>query len=155
MSSMSNLIEQYLKQILQTKGQDVIEIKRSEIADRFQCVPSQINYVINTRFTVEKGYIVESKRGGGGYIKIVKFSTSDKIEHINHIIKNYIGDNLDYNNAIMILDNLLTNKIIDKKEYKIIATAISNKSLSNPINNQGLLRAKILTNILREICKEE
>src|SRR5690625_2682492 len=60
--SISDVIEQYLKQILQTKGQDVIEIKRNEIADQFQCVPSQINYVINTRFTVEKGYIVESKR---------------------------------------------------------------------------------------------
>lgn len=152
LKTISDIIEEF---ILSQLEDGEINLSRNELANFFNCAPSQINYVLTTRFTPMKGFDVESKRGGGGYIKIVKFSTSDKIEHINHIIKNYIGDNLDYNNAIMILDNLLTNKIINKKEYKIIATAISNKSLSNPINNQGLLRAKILTNILREICKEE
>ena len=147
MKTISDIIEEF---ILSQLEDGEINLSRNELANFFNCAPSQINYVLTTRFTPMKGFDVESKRGGGGYIKIVKFSTSDKIEHINHIIKNYIGDN-----AIMILNNLLTNKIIDKKEYKIIATAISNKSLSNPINNQGLLRAKILTNILREICKEE
>lgn len=152
MKTISDIIEEF---ILSQLEDGEINLSRNELANFFNCAPSQINYVLTTRFTPMKGFDVESKRGGGGYIKIVKFSTSDKIEHINHIIKNYIGDNLDYNNAIMILDNLLTNKIINQKEYKIIAIAISNKSLSNPINNQGLLRAKILTNILREICKEE
>lgn len=66
MKNISDVIEAYLKRVLQMSGEDIVEIKRSEIADRFECVPSQINYVIKTRFTVEKGYIVESKRGGGG-----------------------------------------------------------------------------------------
>ena len=66
MKNISDVIEAYLKRVLQMSGEDIVEIKRSEIADRFECVPSQINYVIKTRFTVEKGYIVVSKRGGGG-----------------------------------------------------------------------------------------
>lgn len=63
MRNISDIIEKYLKQVLELSERDLVEIKRSEIADKFQCVPSQINYVINTRFTIERGYIVESKRG--------------------------------------------------------------------------------------------
>lgn len=70
MRNISDIIEEYLKEIMQRNDKQIIEIKRSEIADQFECVPSQINYVINTRFTLEKGYLVESKRGGGGYIRI-------------------------------------------------------------------------------------
>ena len=88
--NMSDIIESYLKQILQQE--EHVEISRSEIADQFQCVPSQINYVINTRFTPQKGYIVESKRGGGGYIRIMKleivlnesvgYSVYDLFDHV-------------------------------------------------------------------------
>ena len=86
MSNITDIIEQYLKSILKAKGQNAIEIKRSEVADRFQCVPSQINYVINTRFTEEKGYTVESKRGGGGYIRIIRVTHQDKSALIDEII---------------------------------------------------------------------
>ena len=72
MPNISDIIEQYLKQVLELSEREIVEIRRSEIADKFQCVPSQINYVINTRFTVERGYLVESKRGGGGFIRIAK-----------------------------------------------------------------------------------
>src|SRR5699024_5825931 len=87
MSNISDIIEQYLKKVLNSKGKNVVEIKRSEIANQFQCVPSQINYVINTRFTMEKGYIVESKRGGGGYIRIIRVQHQDKADLIDEIIK--------------------------------------------------------------------
>ena len=78
MRNISDLIEGYLKQIIELEGQGHIEIKRSELADKFQCVPSQINYVINTRFTAERGYLVESKRGGGGYIRILRVESHSK-----------------------------------------------------------------------------
>ena len=80
MRNISDVIETYLKQVLEISQQDILEIKRSEIADKFQCVPSQINYVINTRFTIERGYIVESKRGGGGYIRIMKVESQDSVQ---------------------------------------------------------------------------
>lgn len=82
---MSDIIESYLKKVL---GQsDQVEIRRSEMADLFNCVPSQINYVINTRFTVQKGYLVESKRGGGGYIRIIKVKLLDESEMLDTIIE--------------------------------------------------------------------
>src|SRR5699024_12604792 len=85
--SISDIIEQYLKEILQENDEKMIEIKRSEIADQFECVPSQINYVINTRFTVEKGYLIECKRGGGGYIRITRVEHQDEFELLDAIIK--------------------------------------------------------------------
>ena len=72
MRNISDIIEKYLKQVIDLSNNNAIEIKRNEVADRFDCVPSQINYVINTRFTLERGFVVESKRGGGGYIRIIK-----------------------------------------------------------------------------------
>src|SRR5690625_2531997 len=109
--SMSDVIEQYLKQVLQTKGQDVIEIKRNEIADQFQCVPSQINYVINTRFTVEKGYIVESKRGGGGYIRIIRIEHREEIDLINDIIT-MINPKVSQQGARDVMERLYEKKVI-------------------------------------------
>ncbi|MDO3655591.1 CtsR family transcriptional regulator, partial [Bacillus subtilis] len=83
--NISDIIEQYLKEVLDQNGREILEIKRNEIADKFQCVPSQINYVINTRFTSERGYIVESKRGGGGYIRIIKVKMNDEVDLLNNI----------------------------------------------------------------------
>ncbi len=77
----SDLIESYIKKILENS--EMIEIRRIEMADLFNCVPSQINYVINTRFTIQRGYLVESKRGGGGYIRIAKVRISDKNSYLS------------------------------------------------------------------------
>ena len=79
--NMSDLIESYLKNVLLSN--ETVEIRRSEIADQFNCVPSQINYVINTRFTIQQGYVVESKRGGGGYIRIMKVNLVDEKDILN------------------------------------------------------------------------
>ena len=89
MKNISDIIENYLKQIMEMNESEVVEIKRNEIADKFQCVPSQINYVINTRFTIEKGYVVESKRGGGGYIRIIKVHSYDHAHLIDQLLSTY------------------------------------------------------------------
>lgn len=151
MKTISDIIEEF---ILSQLDDGEINLSRNELASFFNCAPSQINYVLTTRFTPLKGFDVESKRGGGGYIKIVRYSNSNKINHIHNIISNYIGSSIDYNNAVMILDNLVSNNIISVNEYRLIVVAISNKSLSSPINNESHLRAKILTNVLLEKCKE-
>src|SRR5690625_6729981 len=105
MRNISDIIEQYLKQRLKRKGKNVLEIKRSEVADQFQCVPSQINYVINTRFTVEKGYLVESKRGGGGYIRIIRIEHRDEFELIAEVI-HLINPDVSQQAAIDVLESL-------------------------------------------------
>ena len=92
----SDLIESYLKDILENS--EIIEIRRAEMAQLFNCVPSQINYVINTRFTFQRGYLVESKRGGGGYIRISKVKISDQHYFLKQMLlelfKNYLKKKL-------------------------------------------------------------
>src|SRR6476469_6080894 len=98
MRNISDIIESYLKHVLELSEGEIVEIKRSEVADKFQCVPSQINYVINTRFTIERGYMVESKRGGGGYIRITKVRIHDKA-HLIDQLKVLIGRNISQTSA--------------------------------------------------------
>src|SRR3954466_13096493 len=96
MRNVSEIIEQYLKHVLQQSSEGAIEIQRNDLADQFECVPSQINYVISTRFTLEKGYIVESKRGGGGYIRIQKIELNAHGSVLDHIFKT-ISSQIDQN----------------------------------------------------------
>lgn len=147
MSNISDIIEQYLKSVLQSKGQDTIEIKRSEIADRFQCVPSQINYVINTRFTVEKGYIVESKRGGGGYIRIIRIKHRDKSDLIDEIIR-LINPTVTQQAAYDVLERLMEENIITEREAKIMANGIGRETLAFKLPLRDEIRARILTSML-------
>src|SRR5690625_483807 len=111
MRNITDVIERYLKEILQAQGQNMIEIKRNEIADQFQCVPSQINYVINTRFTIEKGYIIESKRGGGGYIRIHRIEHREEIDLINDIIT-MINPKVSQQGARDVMERLYEKKVI-------------------------------------------
>ena len=115
--NISDIIEQYLKQVLDQNGKEILEIKRSEIADKFQCVPSQINYVINTRFTSERGYIVESKRGGGGYIRIIKIKMNNEVVLINNIISQ-IHTHLSQAASDDIILRLLEDGVISEEKLK-------------------------------------
>ncbi|MBN6205005.1 CtsR family transcriptional regulator [Ralstonia pickettii] len=151
MSNISDVIEQYLKQVLKAKGKDnAIEIKRSEIADQFQCVPSQINYVINTRFTTEKGYVVESKRGGGGYIRIIRVKYQDKADLIDEIIK-MINPSISQQAAVHVLERLLEEKIITEREEKIMFSALERTTLPFQLPLRDELRARILTAMLHSL----
>lgn len=147
MGNISDVIEQYLKQIMQTARKNVIEIKRSQIADQFQCVPSQINYVINTRFTVEKGYMVESKRGGGGYIRIMRVTHQDKSVLIDEII-GMINPKVTQQAAIDVIERLLDEEMISEREAKIILSTIGRNTLAFQLPLRDEVRARVLTSIL-------
>lgn len=147
MSNISDVIEEYLKKVLKARGQDVIEIKRSEIADQFKCVPSQINYVIKTRFTMEKGYVVESKRGGGGYIRIMRVKHQEKADLIDEII-NMITPSVTQRAAEDVLERLLEEKIITAREAKIMLNAIDRNTLAFKLPLRDEIRARILTAML-------
>lgn len=147
MSNISNIIEQYLKQVLQAQEQKMIEIKRSEIADKFQCVPSQINYVINTRFTAEKGYIVESKRGGGGYIRIIRVEHQDDAVLIDDVI-GMIGDSVSQQATVDILERLTEDNVISMREARIMLSAVERNTLSFQLPLRDEIRARILTAML-------
>ncbi|HLR79813.1 MAG TPA: CtsR family transcriptional regulator [Bacillota bacterium] len=147
MRNISDIIEQYLKQRLKRKGKNVLEIKRSEVADQFQCVPSQINYVINTRFTVEKGYLVESKRGGGGYIRIIRIKHQDESELIDEIIQ-MVSPTVTQQAAIDVLERLLEEKIITDREAKIMLSAIDRNTLAVKLPARDEIRSRLLVAML-------
>ncbi|RWZ58418.1 CtsR family transcriptional regulator [Bacillus licheniformis] len=148
--NISDIIEQYLKQILEQNGKEILEIKRSEIADKFQCVPSQINYVINTRFTSERGYIVESKRGGGGYIRIIKIKMNDKIDLINNIM-NQIYTRLSQAASDDIILRLLENGVITESEAKLMVSVMDRSVLYIDLPERDELRARMMKAMLTSL----
>jgi len=150
MRNITDVIEQYLKEHLRLQGENMLEIKRNEIADRFQCVPSQINYVINTRFTEEKGYIIESKRGGGGYIRIIRVKHQDKSELIDSIIK-LIQPKVTQQAALNIIGRLFEKRVITERESKIMSHAIDREVLVFDIPLRDEIRSRILSAMLTSL----
>ncbi len=140
----SDVIENFIKEMLTEDNSAIIQ--RNDLAEHFNCVPSQINYVISTRFTPMQGYYVESQRGGGGYIKINRISITQS-DYLMHIINN-IGDKLSSREIDMLLNNLYESEIINKKEAKMIKSATNDKVLTLPINIKDEIRAKIFKNML-------
>lgn len=123
------------------------EIQRNELAGTLGCVPSQINYVITSRFTPEQGYIVESRRGGGGYIRITRRRLT-KADMIMHIV-NSIGDTLDSGTARIMIKNMDDNNVISSQEAKMISACVSDKALM-PLTGsvRNAVRASIFKNVL-------
>ncbi|CAM2363276.1 CtsR family transcriptional regulator [Listeria seeligeri] len=146
MKNISDIIEAYLKQVLESS--EAVEIKRSEIADKFECVPSQINYVINTRFTMERGYIVESKRGGGGYIRIIKVRMNDKLQLLEAIISMVHDKKVSQSFSEDVLLRLLEEDVITKKEARLMMAALDREVLSLPLPDRDVLRSRILEAML-------
>lgn len=149
--SISDIIEQF---ILESIGEDeFISISRNQLADYFNCVPSQINYVLATRFTLDKGFIVESKRGGGGYIIISRLPEDDNIKYLTSLINSDTLRHLTQFQAEQILDRLLAGKLINERERKILSSALADKALLVPDSIKQGVRANILRNIMVEILK--
>ena len=143
----SDIIEEFIKNMFQEK--EIVEIQRNELAEYFKCVPSQINYVISTRFKPSQGYYVESKRGGGGNITIKKVNNANE-EYIMHIINN-IGNEITSNEIDVILSDFLTDNIISPKEAKLLKVATSDNVLRLDIQTKDIVRARIMKNMLLNI----
>lgn len=142
----SDMIANFIMDVLENTG-GIAELQRANLAERFSCVPSQINYVISTRFSPEHGYIVESRRGGGGFIRITKVQASPE-RLIMHTI-NAVGGSLDLRTAAAFVSNMLGSDALDEKTAGLIMTAISDNSL-RPINPQhrDIVRASIFKQML-------
>lgn len=141
----SDIIENFLQEMIESCDGE-LEIQRKTIAERFGCVPSQINYVIQTRFTSERGYTVESRRGGGGYLKISRISVP-KSNYIMHIV-NTIGDSLSFPTATVFVQNMIDYGQISVREGKIILSALTDNVLCFPLPLRDTIRASILKNML-------
>lgn len=150
--SISDIIEAYLKEILGDSAQ--IEIRRSEIANHFDVVPSQINYVIKTRFTIQNGYLVKSKRGGGGYIRIERVNLLDNIDVLNLLIQT-IGDSIRERDAFAIVQTLYDEKVITQREGDLMLVALAKQTLDvGDTDIEARLRARVLISLLNRLRYE-
>ncbi|MFU2164422.1 CtsR family transcriptional regulator [Streptococcus pluranimalium] len=138
----SDQIEEYIKKLLAQSG--MTEIKRSSLADSFHVVPSQINYVIKTRFTESRGYLVESKRGGGGYIRIAKVKFSDNHQLFGSLMTN-IGDQVSQQIFEDVIQLLFEEKVITEREGNMLLSIASDAVLGQ---DAALIRTRMLTKIL-------
>ena len=143
--NMSDLIESYLKNVLLSN--ETVEIRRSEIADQFNCVPSQINYVINTRFTIQQGYVAESKRGGGGYIRIMKVNLVDEMDVLN-TLGDLIPPQLSVREANHLLQNLYENELISKREAQMMALMMEKDTFPVSVKNGDEIRSNMMKKLI-------
>ncbi|WP_019131859.1 CtsR family transcriptional regulator [Peptoniphilus obesi] len=150
MAKLSNSIEEFLNSLLEDAN-GILEIQRSEISDRFNCAPSQINYVLTTRFTPYKGYYVESRRGGGGYIRIVRVEIKNK-NRMEKIFNDEIGDSITKNKSDQIIEELKNLEYISARESELLKVLLSDRSLAKA-ENKNELRADILKNIMLVILQ--
>lgn len=146
---MSDVIEEFIKDLFDDDESNFIEIQRNELAQQFNCVPSQINYVISTRFKPSQGYYVESRRGGGGNIRIRKVSNT-KSDYLMHII-NGIGNQITANDVDILLSDFLTYNIINEQEAKLLKVATSDNVLKLDRDIKDEVRARIFKNMLLNI----
>lgn len=142
---MSDMIEEYLKSAISEDGR--IEIQRNELANLFDCVPSQINYVINTRFTIQHGYAVESKRGGGGYIRIIKVQVKNNTEMVDRMCQ-LVGDRVSEKEAQIIIQTLYENKFMTRREARIMLAGIDENNFSGNQIIDKKIRANILLSMI-------
>lgn len=143
---LSDSIEGFIRELLSADGS--VELKRNELASTFGCVPSQINYVIATRFTTERGYIVESRRGGGGYIRITRVPVRQQ-DRMMHIV-NSIGQSLDAMTMEAMVKNMLDGEWISGREAKLLLAACGDGSLSiiRDGSAKNYVRAHLFKNML-------
>ena len=143
----SDLIASFLQDSLEMTEDGVLEIQRSDLAQRFNCVPSQINYVMSTRFSPERGYIVESRRGGNGYIRITRVRV-DRETLLMHVL-NSLGGRVDLSSTRAILSNLVHAGALEERVGQLMLTAVSDKALAAaPRELRDAIRADILKQML-------
>lgn len=146
----SDVIEEFIKDLFE--DEDYIEIQRNDLAEYFNCVPSQINYVIATRFKPSQGYYVESKRGGGGHIAIRKVNIT-KSNYLMHIISS-MEEKITAQEVDIYISNFLSYQMITTKEAKLLKVATSDNVLTVQPDTRDELRAKIFKNMLLNLVED-
>ena len=150
MAQLSDSIEQFIKELMEEDAQ--IELKRNELAQHFGCAPSQINYVLATRFSVDHGYIIESRRGGGGYVRIVRMTHPSQSTLLETLYRR-IGAEIDEDSANAIIVLLFERKLVTKNEALLMKAAVAKNALALPVSAKNILRAAVLKNMLQQVFR--
>ena len=149
MAGLTSDIEKFLKALLEESTDGMLEIGRNDLAMQFDCAPSQINYVLSTRFTPHNGYLIESKRGGNGFIKIITIVEED--DYISYLIKN-LNEQMTEASADILFMDLYNKKYFTRDEFLMAKYATSDKALSRiEAKSRNYLRSDIIKNILLSV----
>jgi len=154
MGNLADRIEEYLKQILEKTSEGYIVLQRSELAGEFACVPSQINYVLDTRFTVERGYLVESRRGGGGYLRIIRLGLGIEGQY-QQVMRQLIGEQLTRDRSKALLERLLDEELVTAREAALIKSILSGNNLGGEFRDWDALRARLMKDILTTLSRDD
>ena len=149
---LSDSIEQFIKELLNEEATEV-ELKRNELAEYFGCAPSQINYVLATRFSPDHGYLTESRRGGGGYIRIVRVVQAGS-QRLMYLVNDRIGDSLGAEECLRLISPLKEQRSVTADEAALMASAVSTRALSVPVPDalKDAMRAKMMKSMLMTIA---
>jgi transcriptional regulator CtsR len=150
MAQLSDSIEQFIKELMCEEAH--IELRRNELAQHFGCAPSQINYVLATRFSVDHGYIIESRRGGGGYVRIVRMQERAEGNLLEALLKR-VGNSVDEDTAYAIIAHLTDLKLLTGREAALMRAAVSRNALALPVSAKDVLRAAVLRNMLVQVFR--
>lgn len=153
MKNISDLIEEFI--LNQFLLEQEVNISRNELAAYFNCAPSQINYVLTTRFTPLRGYDIESRRGGGGYIKVNKILLNDENKYLQNLLKQVEGKRVDFVSCAHILQNLAKQGFLTKGEQEVLEATMQDKALANPMKAEGYIRGNMLKNLILSIMRRD
>lgn len=150
MAQLSDSIEQFIKDLMSDDAH--IELRRNELAQHFGCAPSQINYVLATRFSVDHGYIIESRRGGGGYVRIVRMQSRAEKNFLETLLER-VGTSIDEDTANAIISNLYERKMVTRNEALLLKAGVARNALALPVSAKDVLRAAVFRNMLIQVFR--
>lgn len=149
MANLADVIEGYLKELLGQK-EGVLELQRCDLAGQFGCAPSQINYVLATRFNPQRGYLVESRRGGGGYIRIIRLNVQ---ENLHEYVHQKIGDVIAQDEAVGIIRRLEEEGVLTDRERLLMEAAVNREAIGLPLPHRDMVRANLLKSMLITVLR--
>ena len=150
MAQLSDSIERFIKELMSEDAH--IELRRNELAQHFGCAPSQINYVLATRFSVDHGYLIESRRGGGGYVRIVRMHARDDENLLNALLKR-VGNSIDEETVNAMVQQLQDCELVTNNEAALMRAATARNALSLPVSGKDVLRAAVFKNMLVQVFR--
>jgi transcriptional regulator of stress and heat shock response len=155
MSNLVTSIENYIKCLLEASPNATILLQRKELAERFKCVPSQINYVMSTRFTPERGYLIESRRGGGGYLRIRRLDLGrERVVYLIRMLRAVVDEGISPQEAIDFVDRLSETKVITRREVQLMKAALRHDARQSEEDSLRRLRAAMLARMLEALLQE-
>ena len=155
LNNKADTIEEYILRRLAQNADKQIELKRTALADEISCAPSQISYVLSTRFTTDRGFVVESRRGLGGYIRIALIAEElDRKQLLYQEMLEQIDAKTPFAQVKSMIDFLLENKLITRREAELIAQMSANLYKSEAASKlEAAERARLIRSIFVTLAK--